>query len=435
MKKIFTLSALFCATLLVFPSSAIAQRSKHHNSPRKFSIVYIEQDDQTAQDEIIEFYLKHRHRDYQGVATQAPHFAITDPSSKAIFTVGGFVNMRTAYDFTNVMPNLDFIPAVIPMSTTVSNSQRVLMDASTSRVFMESVIKTGCGTPLHAYVEGDFRGVSNAFHLRQAYVSFGGWKAGKAVSTFTDINSAFNTIDFEGPNAFSYRRNLMIQYTKNWWNGLGLGVAIEFPEVSSAYNSYTQSVYQRVPDIPMYLQYQWGQSNNPSHIRLTGVVRNMFYTNNVVEVNEDNIGWGAQLSGALAFGHWGKLYGQALYGEGIGEYIQDLMGIGYDLVGDNYNHGHLLNIPAMAWFVGMQFNLCEQKMPLTLGYSQVSVYNRDNYMSMGDYKLGQYVVANCFYNFSRALSVGVEYLYGTRNEYGGGFGHSQRVQTAIQFNF
>ncbi len=383
-------------------------------------------------EDAVSFLLEYRHEDYQG--TKAPHYVITDKRARAMFSIGGFVNFRTAYDFNAVMPNLDFIPADIPMQKNFTNMQRALMDASTSRLFFESVIHTGWDMPITAYIETDFRGPGHSLRLRQAYVSLAGFKFGQATSTFTDINSAFRTIDFEGPNAYTYTRNLMAQYTCEFESGLGMGIALEYPMVNAEYSGTTLPIYQRVPDVPLYVQYKWGESGNESHIRVSGILRNMFYGDLVSDVDVDRIGWGVQASGRFVIGDWLKLYGQFLYGEGMADYIQDLQGLPYDMVENAYQPGEMLAVPAMAYFLGAEFMLTP-KVPMTVGYSQVSVFDKDNSVDPYEYHIGQYIVANCFYDFNPAISAGVEYLYGAKHDFMDGFGSSSRVQVAVQFNF
>lgn len=430
MRKIFTILA-FALILCSATQLTMAQRGNWLMEDTQLIIPGGEKGD-FVDDEVIQFFYINHHNDYQG--TKVPSFVITDRKARAMFTIGGFAEFRTAYDFTAVMPNLDFIPSQISMYKNYSNEQRALMDASTSRLFFEAIMKTGSGMPVVAYVETDFRGVDNALRLRQAYVSYAGFKFGQATSTFTDLNAAFNTIDFEGPNAYTYSRNLMVQYTNSWRSGLSMGVALEYPVVNATYNDYTGEIYQRVPDVPIYLQYAWGEGCSKSHIRLSAIMRNMYYADLTAQSAIDKIGWGAQFSASFGLGKVARLYGQFLYGEGMSPYIQDLQGLPYDMVADKSNMGKMLTLPAMAYFAGVQFNLCEQ-VPLTLGYSQVTLYNRDHYLSSDDYHIGQYIVANCFYNISRAWSVGAEYLYGMRHDFEGDFGRSQRAQVAIKFNF
>ena len=430
MKKIFTVIALIL--VLGSISSEVMAQKKAWLLEDSQLIVPGNGPNEFVDDEVIQFFAINRHSDYQG--TVIPRFLIADKKANAIFAIGGFVKFRTAYDFTSVMPNKDFVPSQISMYKNLSNEQRMLMDASTSRLFFETVIKTGSGGPLKAYVEADFRGAGNTLRLRQAYISYYGFKFGQSTTTFCDLGAAFNTIDFEGPNAYTYGRNLMIQYTHQWASGLSIGAALEYPVINATYNNYSASVYQRIPDIPVYLQYQWGEGIKQSHIRLSAILRNMYYTDLNSMTNVDKVGWGVQASGSFAIGNAVRLYGQFVYGEGLAEYVQDLQGLPYDMVGSKGVMGSMVNLPVMAYFAGAQFNITPQ-IPLTVGYSQVTLFNREHALPNSDYHIGQYLVANCFYNISRAWSVGVEYLYGMRHDFVEHFGRAQRVQAAIQFNF
>lgn len=370
-------------------------------------------------------------QEYQVVGM--PRFMITDKKAKATFAIGGFVNFRTAYDLGGIMnPTTDFVPYSIPMVGDALNSERLLMSANTSRLYFRTVISTRNGGPLEGYIEVDFRGPGNSLRLRQAYIKYYGFKIGQAVTTFSDPNGSFNTIDFEGPNGYTYGRNLMIQYTHNWTNGVGVGIAVEYPVVNATYGLASNAVYQRVPDIPAYVQYSWGKYG--SHIRASGVLRNMFYANKIRNVNTDQLGWGAQLSGSFGIAGLVTLYGQMLYGEGITPYISDLQDTHFDMMPNPHSPGAEFATPMMGWLAGAQFNITK-KIPLTVGYSQVKMFDPKGAMMPNDYNIGQYIVANIFYKFNKSWKVGVEYLYGTRTNFNGNFAQTHRIQSSVQLNF
>lgn len=363
---------------------------------------------------------------------QAPRFLLTDPKAKAMFSIGGFVNFRVGYDLANVIPNLDFVTYEIPMETTPFNRQRLLMDASTSRLFFKSVVRTAHG-PLEAYIETDFRGGNYNLRLREAYVSFYGFTLGKTVTTFSDQAATFNTIDFEGPNGYVYERNLMLRYKYEAKSGFSMAIAAEFPVVNATYNEpLSEPIYQRVPDIPLYVQYAW--DGGRSHIRASGLLRNMYYRDVALGKTFDELGWGAQLSGRFMLGRSVGLYGQIVYGEGLGSYIQDIQGTGSDMFPRKDMPCELAPVAQMGWLAGIQINLTK-RMPLTLGYSQVTVFDTQGLLKPTDYRIGQYAVGNLFYNFSSMWSLGVEYLYGRRTNFDGVLGQSHRVQMAVQMNF
>lgn len=385
--------------------------------------------DDAIKESVREYFVATYEPGFQQV--KAPKFLITDKSTKAAFTIGGFVNFRTAYDFNQVLDNLDFVTYQIPMVGSSINNQRVLMDGSTSRLYFKTVVSTRNG-PLVGYIETDFRGPGNSLRLREAYVSYYGFTLGQTTSTFCDLGASFNTIDFEGPNAYTYGRNLMVQYKYKASSGFSFAVAAEYPVVSATYGNLNKPAYQRMPDIPAYVQYAW--SGGASHIRASGIVRNMSYLDQRESQLMDKTGWGAQLSGTFKVGSLLQLYGQALYGEGITPYIQDLQGVGLDLVPNHTGSGDMQTVAAMAWLAGAQINIT-RKMPLTVGYSQVTLFDNHGDLSSSDYRIGQYLATNLFYNFSPLWSVGVEYLYGTRINFSGQTGAANRVQACIQLNF
>lgn len=361
-----------------------------------------------------------------------PRFLITDNSGKAVFAIGGFVQARGAYDFNGKVNNLDFVTYDIPMTPTPQNRQGLLMDVSTSRIYFKSIVNTRSIGPIETYVETDFRGGNSVLRLREAYVKFAGFTFGQTVSTFTDMEASPNTIDFEGPNAYTYGRNIMIRFEQQLGRGWSMAVAAEMPVLSGTYCALTEAVPQRIPDIPLYFQYAW---NDQSHIRASGIFRTLNYYDLAAHKDRHQFGWGAQLSGTARLTRGFHLYGQALYGEGIGQYVQDLQGNGFDLVRSLKYPGELSTPSVFAWFAGAQVNLTK-KLPITIGYSQVHVYtDNNNAFSPNSYKLSQYIVANAFYNISRSFSVGLEYLYGTRYDMNGEFGRSSRAQAMVQFNF
>ncbi len=364
-----------------------------------------------------------------------PNFIISDRANKAVFGIGGFVSFRTAYDWSNVIQNKDFVTYDIPMVKTPTNKQRLRMDASTSRLFFKTIVNTKALGQIETYIETDFRGGDNVLRLREAYVSFKGLTFGQTATTFADLQAAPNTIDFQGPNAYTYNRNLMIRYHLNISPSWEFAIAAEMPGVSAT--TPTQAAYvipQRVPDIPLYFQYNWNQGR--SHLRASGLLRTMNYYDNIGQHTQTKLGWGAMLSGNIALSKAANFFGQIVYGEGVENYIQDLNGNGYDLVTDPNRPGRLQTLPAMGWLAGVQLNFSEN-WQMNAAYSQVSVWDKNNYFAQAPdtYRLSQYIVGNLFYNISPAFNVGVEYLYGTRKNVNHEKGHANRAQMRVQFNF
>ncbi|MDE5945632.1 MAG: porin [Rikenella sp.] len=371
-----------------------------------------------------------------GETAGVPTFLISDRANRAVFGIGGFVSLRTRYDWDNVIDNRDFIPYDIPMSPTPSDRQQFRMDVSATRLFFRTIVQSRPLGPIETYIETDFRGGNNVLRLRQAYVSFKGLTFGQTITTLADQESIPRTIDVQGPNAYTYRRNLMIRYHRQFSPHWEAAIAVEMPDASatvlSAETAYT--LPQRVPDIPLYVQYNWNDGR--SHLRASGLLRTMHYYDDIARQTLTELGWAAMLSGRIAVGPRIDLFGQIVYGRGIGNYLQDLDGNGYDLVSDPDRPGRLQTLPMMGWLAGFQYAFAP-KWQLNAVYSQVSVWDRNDYFAQAPdtYRLSQYVAGNLIYQISPAFQVGAEYLYGMRKNADHSIGFAHRAQLLIQFNF
>ena len=191
-------------------------------------------------------------------------------------------------------------------------------------------------------------------------------------------------------------------------------------------------MYQRVPDIPAYVQYSWNKSK--SHIRASGIYRNLTYEDKTRDKAVNVTGWGTQLSGCLYMNKIVSLSGQIVYGKGLSAYIADLQGNGYSLMPEMNMNNRLFAPEVLSWFASTQINLTP-KMPMTFVYSQVRLPGKTKDFAAADYKYSQYILANIFYNFNSWVNVGLEYIYGTRENFDNAKGHSNRIQTAVQVNF
>lgn len=366
-----------------------------------------------------------------------PQFIFTSPNNRFSLALGGYVNLRTSYDFGGAVNNIDFVPYDIPMSNSYASQQRVMMDATTSRLFLKAVVNSNTLGRVIVYSDMDFRGgeeFSYIPRLRSAYVQFKGLTIGRDVTTFCDLNAAPQTVDFQGPNAYNFSFNEMIRYEYSSRSGFSFAIAAERPVVTATYGDNFSSVMQRVPDGIAYLQYQFGRERI-SHLRLSGVIRDMYLHNNLSGENTTQLGWGIQLSGHLAITRWVDLYMNGVYGKGITPYIQDLSGSPYDFT-YNPDKPTQLQTPSMwGWQAAAQVNIMPQKLWVAAGYSEVSIDKSDGYISAQQYKKGSYLFANAFYKLTPNLTFALEYLHGTRRNASDDINSANRLNIMAQYNF
>ena len=423
--KQFGLSILALLGLLLGVATASAQQhhAKHHT----------EGDHHT---EATKAFTETQRKGFQ--QPHNPQFIFTSPNDKFMLGIGATVTLRTSYDFMGAVGNIDFVPYDISMTKNYANSQRVMMDASTSRIFLKGVIDTKSLGRIVAYTDIDFRGgdeFSYLPRLRSAYMQMLGFTVGRDVTTFCDLMAAPTTIDFQGPNAYNFRFTEMIRYEHTCWDRhITFGAALEVPTVNATYGEQFSAIYQRVPDVIAYLQYAWGE-NRTSHIRASGVVRDMYLHDNRIGKNITELGWGVQLSGHIEFGKWVDLYMNGVYGRGITPYINDLMGTPYDIVYDTNDPTRLQTLPMWGWQAAAQVNIMPNKFWLAGGYSEVHLEKHHGALSDNQYHHGHYIFANAFYNVTRNFTVALEYLHGGRRDMGGAKNDANRLSIMAQYNF
>ena len=363
---------------------------------------------------------------------RAPRFVLVDQEGKWGLGIGGYLQAKVEYDFDRAVDNVDFLPSAIYGKG--GPSSQLQMDMTNSTIFMKLVGKSRFLGDFVVYTSGNWRGSGLGFQLLNAYMSTKYLKFGYGVGNFMDINALPTTIDYGGPCGMTFYRTtqVMLQYGFDW--GLSMGVALENPNVAMETNEYISVDAQRVPNVPVYIQYDlMGNSNN--HIRVGAVMRDMYYTDKVSGKNSDKVGWGVQASLLATMGGL-QLNGQFTMGEGIGSFVNNISNIGVDLVPDPETPGNALLLRSESWYAGAQYNFTDKFM-VSAAYSQTALRSRNGYAEFNPTasRKGQYVVANAIYNLNRNLQIGVEYLHGWRTNFDGSIYNANRVNLSARYDF
>lgn len=205
------------------------------------------------------------------------------------------------------------------------------------------------------------------------------------------------------------------------------------PVVDGLTNDNLSIGSQRMPNFPAYLQYGW---NSKCHLRAAAIVRSMTYDNLVANKAESETGWGVLLSTTFNLCSKVQVYGQGVYGRGISQYMNDLSNLNVDIVPDPDKAGRMQVLPMMGWYAGLQYNITPNVF-VSSTYSQSRLYSENDYPSTPSeqYRYGQYLVANLFWNITSDLQVGAEYLRGWRTDFNDQTRHANRLNLAVQYSF
>ncbi len=365
-----------------------------------------------------------------------PRFSIVGKQKQYYLGIGGYVKATMGMDFEGALNSPTyFTPANISVPGVPGNGAKLHYSVATTNLFMHFVGMPGSDNRFSAYVNANFTGEGNTPKLQYAYVMYRNFTVGYSTSLFTDVNAAPPTIDQEGPNGMTFVRTYMLAYKKNWDN-IGIGISAEMPNPNPTYNNYTHAVNQRIPDIPAYIQFMWGDYG--SRIRLSGLLRNMTYRQYALEgmdaKNKTQMGYGLQLSGNIGLGNIVTFYYQGTYGNGITSYFQDGSGQNLDMFPNQKALNELVTPEAWGGYVGMQFNITERVFA-SATYSQVRVLSKDGFYQPDYYKGSQYLAVNMFCRVKSNMMFGIEYLWGKRQNMDNASNTANRIQTVARFNF
>ena len=363
---------------------------------------------------------------------QAPRFLLMDRKGKFALGIGGYVRATAEYDFGGIVDDIDFIPAFIPNSSKIKNQFQ--MDANTSTIFLKLVGHTKLLGDFIVYTAGNFRDGSNkGFQLQNAYVSFRDITVGYTYGGFMDLGALPSTIDFQGPNGATFYRTTQLAYTYKGLKNFRFNASIEMPSVDGTTNSDLNINQQRMPDFTAYAQYGW---NNSSHLRVGALIRSMTYTSSFCDKASYVTGFGIQASTTFNVGKKWQVFGQATYGKGIGQYLNDISNLNVDIVPDPNKEGKMQALPMLGWYAGLQYNVCP-KVFLSSTYSMSRLYSDNGYPDAAGstYRYGQYFVANMFWNVTSNMQVGAEYLRGWRTNFDNSTHHANRMNLLVQYSF
>lgn len=360
----------------------------------------------------------------------APRFILTDREGKWALGIGGYVQVRSEFDFDKIVDNVDFLPSDIQRDNGPSTQYQ--MDVSTSTLFVKLVGRSRLLGDFHVFTSGDWRGDGKTFHLLNAYLRNKYMTLGYTTGGFMDLAAYPATVDYGGPCGMTFYRATQLAFNLSTDWGLSMGIGIEAPDINATENESVSVGAQRFPNVPIYFKYQFYKN---THVRVGGIVRDISYRNLVNGSERQKVAWGGQASALVTLGDF-HLSGQYSIGEGIGSLINDVSNVGVDIVPVPDNPGDMMLLLTDAWFASVQYNI-SPSMFASATYSQSNIRSRKGFAGANPdmYKRGQYLAVNMFANLSENLQLGVEYLHGWRLDFDEHTYNANRVNLSARYNF
>ena len=394
-------------------------------------------------------------REHDATAIPTPKFALKSDNNSFIMTIGGQINLITGGDIGNNLyqqggAGISFVTNQIPVPATEGHKGDFYINPINGYVDMQVVGFGGTDNELTGYLKVGTNGITKSLALQRAYVTYRGFTGGMKLTLFQDDYACQPpTIDPEGPSGEVSTVSYELSYKSKSYNGFRFALGLDIPTYYSSNGYYRGHDYksflnqqvsvtdydQIAPDIPMWVEYSWSTWNR---IRLSGIIRNFAYKDLVSDKTRHTAGWGVMLSGnAQPSSKW-ILYYQLAYGQGIGNYIQDLAGMPYSFTPSDSHPGKMVANPMIGCNLGVSYNP-NSKWQFNAMFSEARIFDVKDYAGADaesqDYKYALYGAVNGFYNINSFLQVGLEYLWGHRQTWNIGGAHDSRIQAQLSFSF
>ena len=340
--------------------------------------------------------------------------------------VGGYVKADFIYDFDPIDNQDAFVISSIPVGAAPRSNSR--FHARQTRFSFDARWAADVDT-IRIFFEGDFFSEGDHWRLRHAYGEVGSLLVGQTWTTFTDVAASPATLDFEGSVSSITRRQAQARWTDDFFvDGLTYSVAIEDTRfLVDTIEGTSVETRTPSPDLITRLRYErgWGRFQVAGLYRIVGIQP----TGSSVPIFGDDMrtgpAWGLNFTGVVPINQRTKAYYQLMFGEGIGSYrgLPDAAPTGAETLGA---------LPLFAWMVGITRDWTSD-LSSNFTYAENRLKN-GSFQQTDNLRQMNYLAANIIWSPMQRVRVGVEYLYGIREDVSRDLGTANRIQVACIFD-
>ena len=374
----------------------------------------------------------------QQEAAPRPDDLTLDPKYRGFFPIPNTpviikLNAKPRVDFTDDPQNTGnpdrFVTATIPVEGDFfkNGGNQFNVNAKGSQLSIDVRAPEVPGNP-RFYYQNDFFGSGGgdlSFRVRQLWGQIYNLVLGQTFSVFEDPDAWPDTVDYEGPNSAVFARRPLARYqlvlNKNWQ--MNFGVEKPSAEVDTSIDPDAQNV-NHAPDGGLNVRWE---KKDVGHVQFGAIFRDIGVKGPIVG-SQSTFGWGLNLAGAFDLTENDSIQAQATYGEGIFRYFNDDFQ-NNDAAFDRNNE--LTAIPAVGAMIGYTHKWSDW-LRSTASYGYVHL---DNEFSQGPHAYHQthYGSLNLVWKARKQLNVGLEALYGHKEEKSGADGDAFRIQLGVVY--
>jgi hypothetical protein len=391
---------------------------------------------------------------------QAPAVAIAakpagKKPSKLTVDLYGFAQADGIYDFKRVDPawNDTLRVTTIPtQSGTYGNDGDFVFSVRQSRLG----IKGNYGEDVTFKLEGELFGVGSdegqtTLRLRHAWATYKNFGMGQTWSNFMDPDIFPNTIDYWGPTGMVFYRNQQARYTFPMGRD-EFSISLEDPNTALTVGEFRDTSNCDLPNPPLDcestestaselfqsynnlpdLTARYRKNGDFGHFQVAGIVRKLGFERLDTGSKDYETGWGINNSAGIKT--WGRdqLKLQVVYGEGIGNYMNDG---GLDIAPDTADIETAGAETVPLWGISTYYDhYWNNKWSTSFGWSMTDLDTSDGQGSE-EFKKGQIAQINLLHYPVEHVLLGTEFSWGQRENIDGNTGSDYRIQFSLKVDF
>lgn len=361
----------------------------------------------------------------------------------------GYAKVDMIYDIGQTLGDSAFVAGATAVGAARNIQNNFRAHARQSRLRFQSWTPTDWGE-LATHIEGDFEATPTNFNqraangtslrLRHAFGRLGPVLGGQTWSTFMDISSWPETVDFHGPSGGLFVRQAQVRYTHSFGNGFRLQAAVENAEgsgISTGGAAFSNGNLDPIPDFAGNLRYSFD-----SGYLMGKAVVGLNRIDNGAGASDTEFGWGLSGSGVINLGPNDSIGFEVSWLEGMNRYMLAGLGIrnvtcsgtcatGLDSISNNSTIG------GFVWYR----HRWTDTMRSTVSYSGAVNHSTPGPAATPLQNLHQ-IHANLVWSPVSAVNIGFEVQYWTIEQDTGGSGvpgnsnaDGVRLQLGMQYNF
>ena len=324
-----------------------------------------------------------------------------------------------------------YIPSLTPVSGGEQGSQ---FDAHVKQSRFRFTTNTALedGDSITGVIELDFmvtpngdERISNSYtpRIRHAFLKYKNWLVGQTWSTFQDVRTLPETLDFVGAtDGTIFVRQTMVRYT----NG-GFEISLENPETTvTPFTGGGRIVADdnSVPDLAARYTFKqdWG------HVAVAGLVRQLAYDDGA-DIDSETTSYGISLTSKINFGR-DDLRIMANFGSGLGRYLALNAANGAVIDANN----ELEAIDSYGYAIAYR-HVWNDQWRSNLTFSAFSADNDAELTGGGVTKETYSTRVNLLYSPTKEITVGGEYAFAKREIESGLEGDMNRIQFSAKYAF